>query len=93
LKTFPDAVAISALTGAGIDDLLAAIQNHLYETYLAMDVYLPYREGKLLSLFHEQGQVERLEHVPGGVTIQGRIPGRFAARFERFLRTQQEQGE
>lgn len=86
MDAFPDAVAISALTSEGIDDLLDAVQTQLYEMYTAIEVHLPYSEGKLISLFHEQGQVERVEHVDGGVLIQGRIPGRTVARFEAYLR-------
>jgi len=91
MDVFPDAVAISALTGEGVIDLLKAAQTQLYEKYVPMDVHLPYSEGKLISLFHEQGQVERIEHGNGGVLIQGRIPGRLVARFGAYLRRQQDQ--
>ncbi|MFH1635582.1 MAG: GTPase HflX [Chloroflexota bacterium] len=86
LDSFTNAVAISALTGAGIDDLLEAVQRQLYETYTPLEVHLPYKEGKLISLFHEQGQVERVEHGKGGVQIQGRIPGRLMAQFSAYLK-------
>ena len=89
MESFPDAVAISALTGEGISDLLKAVQTQLYEMYINLDVHLPYSEGKLISLIHEQGQVERIEHGNGGVLIQGRIPGRLVARFQAYLRQQQ----
>ena len=42
---------------------------------------LPYQQGALISLFHEAGQVERIEHERGGVVMQGRIPGRLVAQF------------
>jgi hypothetical protein len=32
-------------------------------------------------LFHEAGQIERIEHGRGGVVMQGRIPGRLLAQF------------
>jgi hypothetical protein len=35
----------------------------------------------LISLFHEAGQVEHIEHARGGVIMQGRIPGRLVAQF------------
>ena len=77
----PKAVTISALNGIGIPDLLRVIQEELYETYLPILVKLPYQQGALISLFHEAGQVERIEHERGGVLIQGRIPGRLIAQF------------
>jgi hypothetical protein len=38
----------------------------------------------LISLFHETGRVERIEHERGGVLMQGRIPGRLAAQFSQW---------
>jgi len=81
VSPFPKAVTISALDGSGIKDLLGVIQAELYETYTPILVRLPYQQGALISLFHEAGQVERLEHGRGGVLMQGRIPGRLLAQF------------
>ncbi|MBK9009101.1 MAG: GTPase HflX [Anaerolineae bacterium] len=78
---FPKAVAISGLTGSGVKDLLSLIQEELYETYAPIRVRLPYQQGGLISLFHEAGQVELVEHGRGGVLMQGRIPGRLVAQF------------
>jgi GTP-binding protein HflX len=78
---FSKAVTISALDGSGVKDLLAVIQEELYETYAPILVRLPYQQGALISLFHEAGQVERIEHGRGGVLMQGRIPGRLLAQF------------
>jgi GTP-binding protein HflX len=85
LEHFPNAVAISALTGEGIPDLLQAVSENLFENYTPLTVRLPYEEGGLIAMFHEQGQVERIEHVRGGVVIQGKIPGRLYARFVPFF--------
>ncbi len=82
VERFPQAVAISARTGDGIDDLLGMLRSTLYETFSPMLVRLPYQQGQLISLFHEFGQVERLEHGRKGVLIQGRIPGRLVAQFK-----------
>lgn len=75
------AATISALNGTGIKELLGVIQQELYETYAPIQVRLPYQQGALISLFHEAGQVERIEHGRGGVLMQGRIPGRLVAQF------------
>ncbi|MGB8213397.1 MAG: GTPase HflX [Anaerolineales bacterium] len=82
LEHFPQAVAISARTGMGIADLLERIHNGLYETFTPILVRLPYQQGQLISLFHEFGQVERLEHGRKGVLIHGRVPGRLVAQFK-----------
>ena len=81
VSNFSKAVTISALDGSGVKDLLAVIQEELYEMYAPILVRLPYQQGALISLFHEAGQVERIEHGRGGVLMQGRIPGRLLAQF------------
>jgi GTPase len=86
LENFSNAVAISALNGDGIPDLLQAVSEALFENYTSLTVHLPYEQGGLIAMFHEQGQVERIEHVRGGVTIQGKIPGRLYARFVPFFK-------
>jgi GTPase len=78
-------VPISALTGEGISDMLAAIEEELFETYVPVSVRLPYQQGQLISLFHDQGQVEHVEHSRGGVVIEGNIPIRLLARYQPFL--------
>jgi len=78
---FSKALTISALDGSGVKELLGLIQEELYETYAPILVRLPYQQGALISLFHEAGQIERIEHGRGGVLMQGRIPGRLLAQF------------
>jgi GTP-binding protein HflX len=81
VRPFPKAVTISAVKGTGVRELLGMVQQELYESYTPIAVRLPYQQGALISLFHEAGQVERVEHGRGGVFIQGRIPGRLLAQF------------
>jgi len=81
---YSKAVTISSLNGSGIKDLLRVIHEELYETYTPIRVRLPYQQGALISLFHESGQVELIEHGRGGVFMQGRIPGRLLAQFNNW---------
>lgn len=84
LSEYPSAVAISALTGHGVIDLLEKANAFLYEDSIPIEIALPYQEGGLITLFHEQGQVERLEHKSGGVEIFGHIPGRLLSYFHPY---------
>ncbi|NIP43027.1 MAG: GTPase HflX, partial [candidate division Zixibacteria bacterium] len=84
LSGFPNAVAISALHGIGIDKLLEKVMSKLYESHKEISVYLPYSEGKMINLFHEEGIVDEVAHVDGGVQIRGRIPGRIEALFNAY---------
>lgn len=86
LANFSKSVATSALKGIGIQDLLKSVSAQLYETYTSTRVLLPYQEGALISLFHEFGQIDRIEHERRGVVIEGKIPGRLIARYRSFER-------
>jgi GTP-binding protein HflX len=81
LRNYPKAIAISSTKSIGIPDLLCSMQEELYESYTPVHVRLPYQQGTLISLFHEMGQIELIEHERGGVVIRGRVPGRLVAQF------------
>lgn len=85
LENFPNSVAISALTGEGIDDLLKSINGLLFENFVDVTLWLPYDEGALISLFHEQGHVEMIEHGEGGIQISGVLPNRLLARYSPYM--------
>jgi GTP-binding protein HflX len=83
---FPNSVAISALNGNGLPDLLCKVNENLFNTYTPVRVRLPYQEGGLISLFHDQGQIELVENEQSGVVIQGCLPGRLLARYRPFFK-------
>jgi len=93
VRRYSKAIAISACEGIGLPELLELIKKELYETYTPILVRLPYQQGALISLFHEAGQVERIEHERGGVLMQGRIPGRLAAEFSPWQTTNRQSKE
>jgi GTP-binding protein HflX len=83
--TFEHSVAISALTGEGVNDLLDSVDDILFSTFERVAVKLSYQQGNLISQFHENGQVEMVENTRGGVIIRGKIPGRLLASFKPYL--------
>jgi GTP-binding protein HflX len=85
LESFPGAVAISALRGDGIDDLLAMVQTRLFESYQFIKVEMPYSQGQLISLFHQEGYVDQKENRYEGVYMEGRLPVRLLGRFKPFI--------
>jgi GTP-binding protein HflX len=85
LAEVPNSFAISAKTGQGIAELISGIESQLFETYIPVNIRLPYQQGQLISLFHEQGQINRIEHGRGGVQIRGLLPGRLLALFQPFI--------
>jgi GTP-binding protein HflX len=88
LSQYPNSFPVSALKGSGINDLLSAVRQKLFEAYEPITVLLPHREGGLIALFHEHGRVESIEHARQGVRIEGRIPGRLVGRFAGYKTNQ-----
>jgi GTPase len=93
LDEFSNTFPISALTGHGLDELLAGIEEELFETYLELDVCIPYNQGQLLSIFHENGQVQEVINSEEGTRIKGLIPRRLLFHFEPYFVTQPELDE
>jgi len=81
---YADGILISALKTIGIDQLLSEIDQLLFEKYTKITAKIPYKNGKLISLFHQFGKIEKIEHGVGSVLISGSIPGRMIADFERY---------
>ncbi len=69
-----DSIAISALKGWGLDELLTHIEKTLADTLQPVEVLLPYRVGDLIALFHRRGVVEQETHTEQGVWLRGRLP-------------------
>jgi GTP-binding protein HflX len=86
--SFPNAIVISAQTGAGLDDLLQRIDSELPQTLVAIDVTIPYSRGDLLARIHDTGEQVRIDHVEMGSCVTALVPPALAADIERqgFLR-------
>lgn len=69
-------VEISAITGAGIERLLACIDDIIKSSMVALDVLVPYNAGDVISRLHEMGAVEKEEHTGAGVKMQVKVPER-----------------
>ena len=81
---FKEGIPISALKKIGLKDLLDEIDENLFSTFVEISVRIPYKNGQLISQFHQFGQIRRIEHGVGSVLIEGKIPGRLLADFTRF---------
>jgi 50S ribosomal subunit-associated GTPase HflX len=78
---FERAVPISALAGEGIPTLLSSIEFELYQSMSQVKVLLPYKAGRLISLFHETGRIDEIQHNENAVMIEGRIPTHLASQY------------
>ncbi|TMK71348.1 MAG: GTPase HflX [Actinobacteria bacterium] len=80
----PGAIAISALSGEGLDELRDRIESAFEETLRPMELLLPYSEGAMLAELHDvAGDLER-EDRPEGVVVKASVPAALAHRFTDF---------
>lgn len=80
----PRAVFFSARTGDGLDLLLDRLSAEAAANDRLISADVPYREGGLLKLVHEQGQLISEEYLADRVRIVAKVPTRIAGRLERF---------
>ncbi len=83
-RRYPSAVLVSALTGAGIDELLERMQAASIADGDLLEVLLPYTRGDLVQLAHEHCSIISEEFLPEGTRLQLRAPKALAGRFLEF---------
>ena len=81
----PGSVAISAATGAGVDDLLLRIGDRLRALLPAVDLFVPYDRGDVIAALHRAGEVVTETAEDDGVRISARLAASSAPRFAEFV--------
>ncbi len=79
------AVAVSALTGEGIDDLLSLIEDHLSARARIYDIQIPLSEGAALAWLYGHGQIierqDKRTRTHLKVALDGADFGRYLSKF------------
>ena len=75
-------VRVSALTGAGIDELRTTMVTVLGELWSEVDLAVPYSAGELLARVRKRGSVE-FEYRDEDVRVRGRVPPGTAADLQK----------
>ena len=82
LGRYPGAIPVSALTGEGADDLLAAVEESLTAEQVDLEVLVPFDRGDLVDLLHRHGEIISEDYESEGTRIKARLPARHVAAFE-----------
>ena len=78
----PGAVAVSARTGEGIEELRARIEQMLPHPQVSIDVVVPYSRGDLVSRVHAEGEIDTVDYVEVGTHVVARVGAALAAEIE-----------
>ena len=83
-RAHPAGVVVSALTGDGLEALVARVEEEFARSLKQVELLVPYDEGNRLAELHEvAGDLER-EETADGVRVVARLPPSVAARYSRF---------
>ncbi len=78
-REIPDALEVSALTGRGIDALMARLDERLPDPRMSVDVVVPFERGDLVSRVYSVGTDVTIEHVAEGTHVQAKVPADLGA--------------
>jgi GTPase len=81
----PDAIFLSAKTGAGVDDLEARCTELIRDTFGSAVLLVPHERYDVIARLHQVGHVQEEENLDEGVRIVGRYPPSQRAFFQPFV--------
>ena len=80
-----DTVCVSAVTGEGIPDLIAAIDKLLSADHRIVTLLVDYADGEIAAWLHSHGDIiERVDDETGSRITVGLNPGTLARAEKRF---------
>jgi GTP-binding protein HflX len=79
----PGSAVVSAASGAGIEDLLARLDDAIPRRDREIAAVVPYHRGDLLARAHQEGEVLDVTHGEDGTLVKARVPAGLAAELER----------
>jgi GTP-binding protein HflX len=82
---YPGSVAISAVTGEGIDDLLQAISDRLRALTEVTELLIPFDRGDMLAAVHREGQVLVEQPDEAGIRVRARLEPGSIGRLQEFI--------
>ncbi|MFI5700769.1 GTPase HflX [Streptomyces xanthochromogenes] len=78
-------IAVSARTGAGIEELLALIDTELPRPQIEIEALVPYTHGQLVARTHAEGEVISEEHIAEGTVLKARVHEALAAELAPYV--------
>ena len=77
-------IRVSAKSGFGLENLMAAIDEKLSDRMEVLDITLPYSQTGLVNTIRENGVVHSEEYAAEGIVIKGIVDRKLAYLFEEY---------
>jgi len=84
LSQHPDAIRGSIKDGAGIKELLLAIEAMAHESHPEHQYLFPNTRHDLVALIRNSGTLIDAEYLPEGILVKARVPERLLPKFDPF---------
>ena len=78
----PNSIAVSALTGAGLEELMVRIEQQLPFPQVDIKACIPYNRGDLLARVYRQGSVSSRTDTDLGTVVIAKVPASIAQELE-----------
>ncbi|MDO4270882.1 MAG: GTPase HflX [Eubacteriales bacterium] len=79
-----EGVKISAKTGAGLDELLSAVEKALGRGKHSVRLLIPYADGAVLDLLHREAQVEAEDYAENGTLVSAVVDDKTYGRVMQY---------
>lgn len=85
LMEYPDSIAISAVTGVGVDKLVSEIAERLRSIWNVVELAIPFDKGDILAQVHREGQVLVEHATEDAIVVQARLDSFAMSRLSSFI--------
>jgi GTPase len=85
LAAHAGSVAVSGLTGEGVDKLLEAVATRLRSLARIVELSVPYGRGDVIAALHRDGEVLVEVHETQATRLRARVPEAELGRFREFV--------
>lgn len=89
LALHPGSIAVSAVTGEGIDELLEAALIALRAGTVEVRLLVPYAKGEVVAKLYDDAEVLSVEHDEHGTLVTALIPAAEMAQYAPYVQVQQ----
>ena len=79
-------IPMCARNGVGLDELLTRIEETLLGKLHHVTMLIPYSEGGVLNILHDQAQVLRVDYAAEGIEVETVCTKELYGRYRRFVK-------
>ncbi len=84
-RRHPGSVAVSALTGEGVEGLLEAVAQATPSPPVEVEILVPWSRGDLVAMMYREAEVLKVEAEPDGTRVRARVGLRALAAVRAFI--------